>query len=100
MNLDTVHRYLICYDVTDDPRRDKLAKVIQTYGDRIQYSVFLVDTKPAKLIRLRAAMHHVIDPAADSILICSLGPLADRGMRRIEFLGRQRSFTGHDALIV
>jgi CRISPR-associated protein Cas2 len=59
-----------------------------------------VDAKPAKLIRLRAAMHRVIDPAADSILICSLGPLADRGMHRIEYLGRQRRFTGHDALIV
>lgn len=100
MNLDTVHRYLICYDVTDDPRRDRLAKIVQTYGDRVQYSVFLVDAKPAKLIRLRSAMHRVIDPVADSILICSLGPLADRGIRRIEFLGRQRQFTGHDALIV
>lgn len=100
MNLDTVHRYLICYDVTDDPRRDRLAKVIQTYGDRVQYSVFLVDAKPAKLLRLRAAMHRVIDSATDSILICSLGPLADRGKHRIEFLGRQRQFTGHDALIV
>jgi CRISPR-associated protein Cas2 len=100
MNLDTIHRYLICYDITDDPRRDRLAKVIQTYGDRLQYSVFLVDAKPAKLIRLRTAMHHVIDPAADSILICSLGPLADRGTRRIEFLSRQRPYTGHDALIV
>ena len=24
---------VICYDVTDDPRRDRLAKVIQTYGE-------------------------------------------------------------------
>jgi CRISPR-associated protein Cas2 len=77
MNLDTVHRYLICYDVTDDPRRDRLAKVIQAHGDRVQYSVFLVDIKPAKLIRLRASMYHVIDPATDSILLCSLGPLSD-----------------------
>jgi CRISPR-associated protein Cas2 len=100
MNLDTAHRYLICYDITDDPRRDRLAKVIQTYGDRVQYSVFLIDAKPAKLIRLQAAIQRVIDPATDSVLICSLGPLADRGMRGIQFLGRQRRFTGHDALIV
>lgn len=100
MNLDTAHRYLICYDVVNDPRRERLAKVLQTYGDRLQYSVFVVDAKPAKLVRLRAAMRQVIDTDADSILICSLGPLADGGIRRLEFEGRQRSLTGHGALIV
>ncbi len=100
MNLDTVHRYLICYDVTDDPRRDRLAKAIQTYGDRVQYSVFLVDTKPAKLLRLRTAIRQIIDPATDSVLICALGPISDRGVRQIEFLGQQRHLTGHDVLIV
>lgn len=100
MNLDTVHRFLICYDVVDDPRRDRLAKVLQTYGDRIQYSVFLIDAKPAKLVRLRAAMRRVIDTDVDSVLVCSLGPLTEGGTRRIEFIGRQRRFTGHGPLIV
>jgi CRISPR-associated protein Cas2 len=100
MNLDTAHRYLICYDVVSDQRRERLATVLQTYGDRIQYSVFLVDAKPAKLVRLRAQMRQVIDPASDSILICSLGPLTDGGIRRIEFIGRERPITGHSALIV
>jgi CRISPR-associated protein Cas2 len=100
MNLDTAHRYLICYDVVDDPRRERLAKTLQTYGDRVQYSVFVVDAKPAKLVRLRATMRQVIDSDADSILICSLGPLADGGTSRIEFEGRQRPLTGHGALIV
>lgn len=100
MNLDTVHRYLICYDVVTDPRRERLANLLQTYGDRVQYSVFIVDAKPAKLIRLRAAMRQVIDPDADSILICSLGPLSDGGVRRIEFVGRTRPIAGHHALIV
>jgi CRISPR/Cas system-associated endoribonuclease Cas2 len=72
----------------------------QAYGDRVQYSVFLVDTKPAKLLRLRTAIRRIIDPVTDSVLICSLGPLSDRGRRQIEFLGRQRDVTGHDALIV
>jgi len=100
MNLDTTHRYLICYDVTDDPRRDRLAKAIQSYGDRVQYSVFLVDAKPAKLIRLRATMEHVINPTTDSILICSLGPLSNHGIHRIQYIGRQRHVTSHNALIV
>jgi CRISPR-associated protein Cas2 len=99
MNLDTTHRYLICYDVASDLRRERLANLLQSYGDRIQYSVFLLDAKPAKLVRLRADMRQAIDSEADSILICSLGPLADSGIRRIEFVGRQRPLTSHGALI-
>jgi len=53
---DTVHRFLIAYDISDDPRRNQVAKTLESYGDRIQYSVFLVDAKPAKLLRLRAAL--------------------------------------------
>jgi CRISPR-associated protein Cas4/CRISPR-associated endonuclease Cas2 len=100
MNLDTVHRFLICYDIIDDHRRDRLAKTLQTYGDRVQYSVFLIDVKPAKLVRLRALIRQGIDDRVDSILICSLGPLADSGTRRIEFIGRQRPFTQQGPIIV
>jgi len=100
MNLDRVHRYLICYDVVNDPRRERLANVLQSYGDRVQYSVFLIDAKPAKLVRLRAAMQQVIDLEADSVLICSLGPLTAGGQRRVEFVGRRRPLSGHSALIV
>lgn len=100
MNLDRVHRYLICYDVVNDPRRERLANVLQSYGDRVQYSVFLIDAKPAKLVRLRAVMQRVIDPEADSILICSLGPLAVGGQHRVEFVGRRRPLSGQNALIV
>jgi CRISPR-associated protein Cas2 len=100
MNLDAVHRYLIFYHVADDPRRERLATVLQSYGDRVQYSVLLVDAKPAKLVRLRAEMHRTINTETDSILICSLGPLADGGVRRIEVVGRERPLTGHGPLVV
>jgi len=31
---------VIAYDITDDKRRRKLAKFLEGYGDRVQYSVF------------------------------------------------------------
>lgn len=33
-------RYVICYDVQNDKRRTRLAKMLDGYGDRAQFSVF------------------------------------------------------------
>ncbi len=33
-------RFVVCYDVSDDRRRRKIAEVLDAYGDRVQESVF------------------------------------------------------------
>jgi CRISPR-associated protein Cas2 len=63
MSLDDVRRYLIAYDISDDVRRTKVAKKLESFGDRVQYSVFIVDARPAKLLRLRAQLTDMIDEA-------------------------------------
>lgn len=100
MNADSVHRFLIAYDISDDPRRSRVAKALESYGDRIQYSVFLVDAKPAKLLRLRAALRRVMDLDGDCALICDLGPLSYGGRRRMEFIGHPPDYTGEGPLIL
>lgn len=32
--------YLVSYDITSDKRRRKIAKILENYGKRVQYSVF------------------------------------------------------------
>ena len=100
MNADSVHRFLIAYDISDDPRRSRVAKAPESYGDRIQYSVFLVDAKPAKLLRLRAALRRVMDLDGDCALICDLGPLSYGGRRRMEFIGHPPDYTREGPLIL
>jgi CRISPR-associated protein Cas2 len=56
VSADNVHRFLIAYDIVSDHRRNRIAHTLESYGDRIQYSVFIVDAKPAKIVRLRAAL--------------------------------------------
>ncbi|MCA9742068.1 CRISPR-associated endonuclease Cas2, partial [candidate division KSB1 bacterium] len=34
---------LVSYDIVDDKQRTKLAKRLQNYGQRVQYSVFECD---------------------------------------------------------
>ena len=59
---DDARRTLIAYDVPSDRRRAKLAKLILSYGDRIQYSVFIVDAAPAKVRRIKDEVQELIDP--------------------------------------
>lgn len=100
MSMNTAHRYLVAYDIGDDPRRTRVAKCLESYGDRVQYSLFLVDIKPAKLVRMRAALLRLIDTGTDSVLICDLGPLAHDGARRIDFVGPRRAITGQGPIIL
>jgi CRISPR-associated protein Cas2 len=97
---DKVHRYILAYDVASDARRTRVAKTLESYGDRLQYSVFLIDAKPAKMIRLRCAVTEQIDLVTDSLLVCDLGPLAGDGGKRIDFIGATRTFTGHGPLVL
>jgi CRISPR-associated protein Cas2 len=100
MTSDNVHRYLIAYDISNDGRRLRMAKTLESYGDRMQYSVFLVDAKPAKLIRLRDVLRRQMDPGADSVLICDLGQVTTGGVARLQFLGRERALTGAGPMVI
>lgn len=99
MTADNVHRFLIAYDIGDDLRRARVAKTLESYGDRIQYSVFLVDVKPAKLVRLRSALRSLMDLSGDRTVICDLGPLSFEGQRRLEFIGPRPSYTSDGPMV-
>ena len=36
--------YIVCYDVENDRRRARVAQILESYGERIQYSVFEVSS--------------------------------------------------------
>lgn len=97
---DVVHRYLIAYDVGQDLRRTRLAKTLESFGDRVQYSVFIVDVKPARLVRLRMQLTAMIDLATDSVIVCDLGPVTHGGLTRISHVGLPRTVTGQGPLIL
>lgn len=99
MRVDS-HRYLVAYDIPDDRRRTRLAKVLASYGDRVQYSVFVVDAARSKLVRMRDDVKDVIEQDEDSVLLCDLGLLSKIDDRVFSVIGRGRPVTGASALIV
>lgn len=87
-------RLIVCYDISDDERRNNVAKVLGEFGDRIQYSVFSCDVANEYPIRTR--LKAVIDPSVDSILIVNLGC---GYARRTFWLGQRRIVTTERDLI-
>lgn len=100
MSRRDVRRLLVAYDVLNDQRRSRLAKVLQAYGDRVQYSVFVVDAGEVKVRRMRRAVLETILPDVDSVLIADLGPVANVEESRFVTLGRSRPITRSDSFIL
>ncbi len=46
-------QYLICYDISEQKIRTKVAKYLEHFACRIQYSIFLCDDKNVKIEKVR-----------------------------------------------
>jgi CRISPR-associated protein Cas2 len=100
MSRNDVRRFLVAYDIPSDRRREQLAKCLERHGDRVQYSVFVVDASPARMIRLRVEISAILHAQEDSVLICDLGLFQHVHDGRFEFLGRSPPITPGDFIVV
>lgn len=80
--------YLVCYDIAEDKRRDRVFKVCKNHGEHLQFSVFECDLNGTELTGLQRELAAVISQAEDQVLFVSLGPAEGRGERVITALGR------------
>jgi CRISPR-associated protein Cas2 len=65
-------RHVICYDIPDDKRRVRLAKILDGYGDRVQYSVFEAVLDHALFEKMIAAAKDVLDLEKDRLTVYTL----------------------------
>jgi CRISPR-associated protein Cas2 len=61
--------YTISYDIPDDKRRLKIAKILLDYGPRVQYSVFEAHLDGQALDQLRKRIKAEVEPAEDNVRI-------------------------------
>jgi CRISPR-associated protein Cas2 len=59
--------WVISYDIKDDRRRLRVAKTLEDYGKRVQYSVFECILKEEHLNRLKRKLERLIKNEEDSI---------------------------------
>ncbi len=70
--------YLFTYDVRDDKRLRKVAKTLEGYGTRMQYSVFRCYLSPRAMQELRWELAKLIEPEDDLLVIGLCGACIDR----------------------
>ncbi len=58
---------VVCYDVVDDKKRTRLAKIMVNYGRRVQKSVFECELDDRMFLRMKDAVEKVIDWEEDSV---------------------------------
>jgi len=66
-------RYLIAYDIANARRLNRVCKLMEGYGERLQYSVFLCDLSGTEIAHWEASIRTVLDLSADSIVVIDLG---------------------------
>ncbi|NEP17831.1 MAG: CRISPR-associated endonuclease Cas2 [Leptolyngbya sp. SIO4C1] len=74
---------VISYDISDDKRRTKIHKILTSYGQWMQYSVFECDLTAAEYVKLRNRLNKLIKPEADSIRFYSLCECCQKKVERI-----------------
>lgn len=89
---------IIVYDVTDDKRRALIAKELENYGYRVQYSVFEALLERVEIERLTRSLRNILDSNEDSIRIYVL---TRKSKKEIIKLGVQRDYNpGEDDVLV
>jgi CRISPR-associated protein Cas2 len=80
-------KWLACYDIADDSRRERLVKVLLDYGQRVQESVFWLDADEDLIERMHQRAQHAIVTAEDSLWLV---PICEACAKKIEACGASR----------
>lgn len=60
--------WVIVYDVADDKRRNKISKILDSKGERVNYSVFECFLTKKEFETLSARINKIIDRGDDSVV--------------------------------
>ena len=69
----------VVYGIADDQRRNRIAKLLEDYADRVQASVFeMILDAAARYASLQARLENALDPTTDSSRLYRLGSACGR----------------------
>lgn len=91
-------RYLTAYDIRDDKRLRAVAVCMESYGNRVQYSVFVCDLSERELYLMRSDLESRINHREDSVMIINLGAVGDSS--HFLFLGHHEKLPTSSTVIV
>ena len=65
-------QYVVCYDIADDRRRDRLASALLDFGARVQESVFLANLDDELAGKMMARVRKLVDENFDRVHVFAL----------------------------
>ena len=80
-------RYLVSYDICDPKRLRRVARALEGFGVRLQYSVFECPLDDMRMAMLKATLHPLLKHDEDQVLFVSLGPSSNDASLVIEAMG-------------
>ena len=66
--------WLICYDIADPRRLQRVHKIIKEFALPFQYSVFRKNTTRREVVKLLTELERIIDPRRDDLRAYPLRP--------------------------
>lgn len=80
-------RYLVSYDISNPKRLRRVARTMEGFGVRLQYSVFECPLDDMRLAILKAELHPLLKHDEDQVLFVTLGPSSSDASLIIEAMG-------------
>jgi CRISPR-associated protein Cas2 len=89
--------YLVCYDIVSDTRRNKVSKLLEAHGLRVQKSVFecMLDEKQYEI--LSKYLVRLVNKREDQIRFY---PMSAHNRCKVAVMGTQPQFTIDDAAFI
>ena len=78
-------RYLICYDISDDKVRLKVAKYLESFAFRIQYSVFMCDNSEQGMAEVSKHLHRLTKKVPRKMIL--IAPLCKSCESKVRTIG-------------
>ena len=89
--------YLVCYDIVQNSRRDRVSKLLEAYGCRIQKSVFEILVDQSQSDKLTQKLEKMIDLGEDQLRFYCV---SQRARRKTIILGIQPDFSVDDTAFI
>ena len=67
-------RYVVAYDIPSDRRRNRIARMLEGHGERVQYSVFECPLSGKQFAELWKELRKLVCPEEDSLRAYRLCP--------------------------
>ena len=65
-------QYVVCYDISDDARRSRLAATLLDFGARVQESVFVANLDSQLAAKMLDRIRRLVEPRTDGVHVFEL----------------------------